>query len=113
MQGLFAEGVVQSIVFCPEELLGKFGRYCGVIILTREDIEVGIVGLVREVGADTGSLDKLEHRVPGDTFLFTEVHYRAFAESFHFDELAELCHELLYLLRVPDSFRVAGMEVDA
>src|SRR3989344_3935258 len=110
---LLSNGRMQGVIFCFEELLRELCRNFRVVVLAREDVQVHVrICRVPEVSRDKGCFDELGHRISRYPWIFAEINHDTLAETFHFDEVAELYYELLNLFRRPDGLRIASVEVD-
>jgi len=104
---------MQLVVARAEEFLREIGRNVRVVVLAREDIQVRRIRLVREVSGYHGGFYELTHRKSRHALILAEIHDRAFAEPLHPDSVAQFNDELLNLLRVADSFRIASVQVNS
>jgi len=110
---LFSRGGVPDDVVVGSELLHQ--KICGlerVVVLAREDVEVGGVGLVGEVRADVRGFNELKHRISSDFFVFAKVDHVTFFEALHFDMLTKRDGELVDCIRAADDIGAAEVEVD-
>ena len=82
-----------------------------VVVLARKHVQVYRSSLVCEVRRDEGCFDELRHRKTCHSFVFAKVDHDALTETFHLDEVAQLHHELLDLLRRPNGLRVTSVDI--
>ena len=104
---------MKVVILALEELPGEFRSDTGVVVLAREDVQIHRVGLVGEVSRDERRLDKLRHRISGYPLIVTEIDDKAFPESLHPDELAELDYKPFNRIRVADHFGIASVYVNS
>ncbi len=73
-----------------------------VIGLATKDIEIGCVGLVREMGGNQRRLYELGHGISSDPFVFAKMDDLGFTKAFHSNTLTEFRNEVPYLQSVSD-----------
>src|SRR3989344_801766 len=109
---LFPADVVQVVVLATEEFLCEFCDDVRIVVLAREYVQVHGVRLVREVSRDKRGFNELSHRIPCYSLVFAEIDDYALTETFHFDEITQLDHKLLNLIRRADSVGIASVDVN-
>src|SRR3989338_6864179 len=110
---LLANGVTESVVLRLEELLRELCGDFRIVVLARKYVQVYVRILrMAEVSRDEGCLDELCHRISRYPWILTEVHYDAFTETLHLDEVAKLNYELFNHILGPDGLRIASVEIN-
>ena len=110
LDGAEEHSVVHSL--CAEELLTECCGNRWSILFAAEDIDIGCIGIIGEVSREQGGLDKLRHRVAGDSVVRAEVDDLWFAEALHIDKVGKFQYELVNLFCVTDRCRVTLFQVD-
>jgi hypothetical protein len=93
--------------------LCEISNHLWFVWLATEYVEIGGVRLVGEVGGYQRGLDKLHHRITGNTFVFPEVDDLRFTEPTHLNEIAEFNNKLPNLIGVSNGVGVAVVNVYA
>ena len=83
-------------VACAEKLLGEFPDDFGVIVCAAEDVDIRAIGRGREMAADAGGLDELEHRKSSKVSSGSAKSlHKARTITLHLDQVAEFYHIFL------------------
>ena len=96
---------------CTEKVFGECLDDCRVIPLAAENVEVGIVRIIRKMAADQGGRNELHHGIAGDATR-AEIDDLAFAKTLHVDELTQLNDIATDMVGITDEVGVAILEVD-